>query len=131
MPDIKIPDITTDFTKAAHDLADVAKDATYVVIGAGVLGYQKAQVQRHELRKRLSEPRTTFEGRLQGARSDLGDAVHTVDAKVEDLIARIEAAFVPHEDRLPGQARDVAKQVRVQAREARTQVRNRILTAAS
>ena len=41
--------INTDFTKAAKDIAAVAKDATYVVIGAGVLGYQQAQVQRQEL----------------------------------------------------------------------------------
>jgi hypothetical protein len=126
MPDIKIPEFSTDLTKAAHDLADVAKDATYVVIGAGVLGFQKAQVQRQELRKRLSDPRTTIESRLQGARADFGSAVHTVDAKVEDLIARIEAAFVPLEDRLPAQARDLSKQAKVQAREARQQVRTRI-----
>ncbi len=44
-----MPDINTDITKAAKDIANVAKDATYVVIGAGVLGFQQAQVQRREL----------------------------------------------------------------------------------
>ncbi len=127
MPDIKIPEFSTDLSKAARDLADVAKDATYVVIGAGVLGFQKAQVQRQELAKRLADPRSTLEGRLQGARADVGSAVHTVDAKLEDLIARLEAAFVPLEDRLPTQARDLSKQAKVQAREARNQVRARIL----
>ena len=53
MPEFKIPDIDTDLTRAARDIAAVAKDATYVVIGAGVLGFQQVQVQRQELLKRL------------------------------------------------------------------------------
>ena len=48
-----MPDINTDITKAAKDIANVAKDATYVVIGAGVLGFQQAQVQRRELMAKL------------------------------------------------------------------------------
>ncbi len=56
MPDIKIPEINTDVAKAARDVAAVAKDATYVVIGAGVLGFQQLQVQRQELKKRLGRP---------------------------------------------------------------------------
>ena len=130
MPDIKIPEFSTDISKAAHDLADVAKDATYVVIGAGVLGFQKAQVQREELRKRLGDPKSTVEVRLASAKADFQQAVHTVDARVEDIIQRIEAAIVPIEDRLPTPARDLAKQAHVQAKEARNQVRTRILTVA-
>ena len=53
-PEMKIPEFTPDLTKAAKDIAAVAKDATYVVIGAGVLGFQQAQVQRQELMKRLA-----------------------------------------------------------------------------
>jgi ElaB/YqjD/DUF883 family membrane-anchored ribosome-binding protein len=131
MPEIKIPEFTADVTKAAHDLADVAKDATYVVIGAGVLGFQKAQVQRQELQKRLGDPKATLEDRLQAARSDLGEAIQAFDLKVEDIIARIEAAVVPLEDRLPGQAREVAKQAHAQVTEARGQVRQAILSVAS
>jgi ElaB/YqjD/DUF883 family membrane-anchored ribosome-binding protein len=130
MPDIKIPEFSTDISKAAHDLADVAKDATYVVIGAGVLGFQKAQVQREELRKRLGDPKSTVEVRLASAKADFQQAVHTVDARVEDIIQRIEAAIVPIEDRLPTPARDLAKQAHVQAKEARSQVRTKVVTFA-
>ena len=49
-------------TKAVKDIAAVAKDATYVVIGAGVLGFQQAQVQRQELMKRLAEPKAGHRG---------------------------------------------------------------------
>jgi len=138
MPDFTIPDITTDVTKAAKDVAAVAKDATYVVIGAGVLGYQQAQVQRQELLKLLAEPKADIEGRLHAVRGDLSDALHSVDTTVEtlverfeEIIERLETAVAPLEDRLPAQARDLAKQAHVQAKEARTQIRSRIPTVAS
>lgn len=130
MPDFT-NDFTNDVTKAAKDLANVARDATYVAIGAGVLGYQQAQVQRQELRKRLSNPTAGFACGLQGVRSELTGVIQTVDAKVEDIVERVESAFVPFEDRLPGQARDLSKQVRVQVKETRAQIRNLILTAAA
>jgi len=133
-----MPDISTDFTKAAKDIAAVAKDATYVVIGAGVLGFQQAQVQRQELRKLLAEPKADIEDRVAAVRSDLSGALHNVDTTVvslaerlEEIIERLETAVAPLEDRLPPQARDLAKQAHVQAKEARTQLRSRIPTAAA
>ena len=130
-----MPDINTDITKAAKDIANVAKDATYVVIGAGVLGFQQVQVQRRELMTKLQEPSSLAE-RVSTVRGDLSDAVHSVDTKVEDLmdrfeeiIERVEAVFAPFEDRLPTQARDIAKQAHVQAKDARTQLRNMRPTA--
>lgn len=38
---------------AMADLAEVAMDAVYLGVGAGVLTFQKVQVQRRELRARL------------------------------------------------------------------------------
>jgi DNA-binding ferritin-like protein len=133
-----MPDINTDLTKAARDIAAVAKDATYVVIGAGVLGFQQAQVQRQELLKRLSDPKADLGSRVNSVRSDVNGALHGVDSTVEGLmerfeevIQRLEAAVAPLEDRLPTQARDVARQAHVQAKEARTQLRSRIPTVAA
>jgi exonuclease VII small subunit len=138
MPEIKMPEINTDFSKAAKDIAAVAKDATYVVIGAGVLGFQQAQVQRQELLKKLADPKAGLEGRVKAVRSDLSGALHTVDTTVEDLmerfeeiIGRLETAVAPLEERLPSQARDLAKQAHVQAKEARSQLRTMIPTASA
>jgi exonuclease VII small subunit len=137
-PEFKIPEINTDVTKAAKDIAAVAKDATYVVIGAGVLGFQQAQVQRQEFMKRLADPKAGIEDRVTAARADLGGALHTVEVTVEglmerfeEIIERLEVAVAPLEDRLPTQARDLAKQAHVQAKEARTQIRSRIPTTAA
>jgi ribosome recycling factor len=44
--------------------------------------------------------------------------------RAEELIERVEAVFAPFEDRLPAQARDIAKQAHEQAKEARTQIRS-------
>ncbi|MDA8366936.1 MAG: hypothetical protein M0Z62_08270 [Actinomycetota bacterium] len=126
-----MPELNTDLTKVARDVAGIAKDATYVAIGIGVIGYQKAQVQRHELAKRIGSPRATAEQRLAGVRTDLAGAVHAVDARVEDVFTRVEAVLVPLEDKLPTQAREVARQVRSQATEVRQQIRSAILSAAA
>jgi exonuclease VII small subunit len=138
MPTIKKPEINTDLTKAAKDIAAVAKDATYVVIGAGVLGFQQVQVQRQELLKRLSDPKAGIEDRVNAVRHDLSGALQGVDSTVdevmerfEEIIERLEAAVAPLEDRLPTQARDLAKQAHVQAKEARSQLRSRIPTVAA
>src|SRR3546814_1471644 len=36
-----------------EDLQKTARDSFYVTVGLGVIAFQKAQVQRHELRKQL------------------------------------------------------------------------------
>ena len=90
-----MPEINANINKAAQDIANVAKDATYVVIGAGVLGYQKAQVQRQDLLKRLGDPKAGIGERIKGARTDLSGAIHTVDAQLEDVLSKVEAAYVP------------------------------------
>ena len=103
----------------------------------GAQDHQQVQVQRQELLKRLSDPKSGIEDRVSTMRSDLTGAIHNVDTKVDDLmerveeiIERVEAVFAPFEDRLPAQARDLAKQAHVQAREARSQIRTMIPSVA-
>ena len=43
------------------DTAKTLRDAAYVVVGAGVLAFQKAQVRRVELSKQLEAQRTLLE----------------------------------------------------------------------
>ena len=42
-------DVRQDLTQVAGALADLARQASYVAIGAGILGLQKAQVRRREM----------------------------------------------------------------------------------
>ena len=46
---------TTTMGTVAKGVTDLARDAAYVAVGLGVLGYQRAQVQRVELQNRLSK----------------------------------------------------------------------------
>ena len=49
-----MPDVTTNISTLSKGVTDLARDAAYVAVGLGVLGYQRAQVQRVELQNRLS-----------------------------------------------------------------------------
>ena len=99
-----MPDINTDITKAAKDIANVAKDATYVVIGAGVLGFQQAQVQRQRAHAAsCSEPVDRLADRVSTVRErpDRGrpapwtPRVEDLMDRVEEIIERVEAVVRP------------------------------------
>jgi len=63
MPEFKIPNIdipNIDLEKAASDFNDALKEAAYVAVGLGVLGFQRAQVQRVELLKQLETQLTSL-----------------------------------------------------------------------
>ncbi len=136
LPELK--DVTDGITRAA-------RDATYVVVGLGVLGFQRAQVRRQELQRRLSDPREKFEGRLsdvqgrlsevQGrlneARGELAKPIQVIDDTIEQVIGRVEASFEPIEERLPAQAREIVEQVRSYSRDARQQIRSIVRNATS
>jgi glucose-6-phosphate-specific signal transduction histidine kinase len=90
MPEFK--DVTDEITKTA-------RDAAYVVVGLGVLGFQRAQVRRQELQKRLTE-RNAVQGHLVDVRGEVTKRVKDVDEAVEQVIGRIEATLAPIEERL-------------------------------
>ena len=85
-------------------ITDNLRDAAYIVIGMGVIGVQRAQVRREEIRKsldtqrealeaRAAEARTMFESRGADAVKLLTDVVKQADARVaplrEQVLARI------------------------------------------
>jgi predicted component of type VI protein secretion system len=80
------------------DVNKTLKDAAYVALGFGVLGFQKAQVRRRALLKTIDQTlrpvRQEFEGRL------------------DEL-----------EERLPDQAKDLVKRARTLTKETEDQVR--------
>ncbi|HUC37254.1 MAG TPA: hypothetical protein VMR97_09035 [Acidimicrobiales bacterium] len=122
MPDLK--DVTDEITRTA-------RDAAYIAVGLGVLGFQRAQVRRQELLKLIAEPTGQVAERLDGVRGEFSKQVKAVDEAVTQVIDRINASLEPIEDRLPGQARDVVKQVHAFTREAREQLRSVVLRAAA
>ncbi|HEY1633727.1 MAG TPA: hypothetical protein VGF64_03135 [Acidimicrobiales bacterium] len=54
-------------------LAKLAKDAAYVAVGFGVLGFQRAQVRRREVLKRLDDQRGRIEEFLNDSYRQAGE----------------------------------------------------------
>lgn len=125
----------------ANELTRIAKDTFYVGVGLGVIGVQKAQVQRVELTKAVEEQAGEARGQLERLtaeaerlltelRTRLSTAADTADDRVRDLEARLDAVELRLESlldeieaKLPEQAREVVAQARTTARDARQQAR--------
>jgi ElaB/YqjD/DUF883 family membrane-anchored ribosome-binding protein len=106
------------------DLTKTLKDAAYVVVGFGVIAFQKAQVRRRELEKQLAEQRTTWQEQVTKVAAD-------AEARFEPVAQSIETSLDLVEERLPEQAREVFKQVRSTAKEAGEQFRSRLAATAA
>jgi hypothetical protein len=130
-----MPEITAD------DITKVLKDVLYVTVGAGVIGFQKAQVGRRELAKAVTTQLSEAKERLDGAAGSTDlldqakaqlqklveateDQVKVVEDRLTAVEERYEALLDQIETRLPEQARDLFKQSRDAAKDARTQVRS-------
>ncbi len=50
-----MPDFSDNINSLSKGATDLARDAAYVAVGLGVLGYQRLQVHRVELQNRLTQ----------------------------------------------------------------------------
>src|SRR4029077_10437060 len=66
-------------------VTDTIKDAAYVTIGLGVLGFQKAQVRRVELTKQFEEQVKALEGQVAEGRKVATDLA----AQIEGIVAPV------------------------------------------
>ncbi len=118
-------------------ITDNLRDAAYIAIGMGVIGVQRAQVRREEIRKQFTEQRTSFEGRVNDARQTfetrgaeavklVGDLVKQADAAVEPVIKAVEERIDGVVELLPEQAKPAVKQARQAQKDARQTVRARV-----
>ncbi len=99
-----------------EDLQKTVRDSFYVTVGLGVIAFQKAQVQRQELKKQLEQ-------NVGAAEQAVTDSVKTLEERLEAVEHRIDAVLDDVEERLPAQARLVMSQARGVAKDARQQLR--------
>ena len=90
---------------AADELAAALRDAAYVLVGFGVLAFQRAQVRRRELQRWAK------------------DVEQRVDPLLDDLEERVDPLLDDLETRLPDKASDMVRQLRQTARDARDHLR--------
>jgi uncharacterized protein HemX len=136
MSDVTFPGIDfskIDLSKAVTELNDALKEGAYVAVGLGVLGFQRAQVQRVELTKQLeaqweqlgdlpTTAVTQFEGLTQAARtqaetvrSQLAEFAKTFDERVQPVRKQLDEQIERLEQYLPAGTRNVVQSVRAAA----------------
>ena len=117
-----MPDVTTNIGTLSKGVTDLARDAAYVAVGLGVLGYQRAQVQRVELQNRLSQD-FSLDQRTDEVRQGVAKAFQQIDDLAESAAHFVETTLQPIEEKLPPTVTQLTSKAREQAREVRTQIR--------
>lgn len=84
------------------------KDLAYAAVGFAVIGTQRAQVRRRELQKQVEPTVRDVAGRAQ-------QAAGAIDQRVDPVLDMVQ-------DRLPDSGKDVVRQARAVAKEARDAV---------
>jgi hypothetical protein len=120
-----MPDVTTNIGTLSKGVTDLARDAAYVAVGLGVLAYQRAQVQRVELQKRLSKE-LPFDQRIGDVRQGVAKGFQQIDDLAESAAQFVETTLQPIEDKLPASVSQLTIKAREQAREVRIQIRQRV-----
>jgi len=117
-----VPDVTTNISTLSKGVTDLARDAAYVAVGLGVLGYQRAQVQRIELQNRLSLD-LALDQRMDDVRHGVAKGFQQIDDLAESAAHFVETTLQPLEEKLPPTVSQLTSKAREQAREVRTQIR--------
>ena len=120
-----MPDVTTNISTLSKGVTDLARDAAYVAVGLGVLAYQRAQVQRVELQKRLNND-VPIDQRIGDVRQGVAKGYRQIDDLAESAVHFVENTLGPIEERLPASVTQVTTKAREQAREVRIQIRQRV-----
>lgn len=71
------------------DVQKTLKDALYVTVGLGVIGFQKAQVRRRELTKQVEDQRKRVEGQVAAGAGQLDKLTKQVREQVTPVIGQI------------------------------------------
>jgi hypothetical protein len=103
------------------ELARRARDAAYVAVGLGVLGFQRLQVQRRELGRHLSGETALpgLDDKMTDLRAALAGGVHQLDRLLGATRSMVESALQPIEEALPAPAKELVDK----GRELGTQLR--------
>jgi hypothetical protein len=100
-------------------ITDTVKDAAYVTIGFGVLGFQKAQVRRQELTKQ-------FGSQLAEGRKAAATLAEQIEGYVAPVRTQLETGLDSVESTLPASAQDLLKQARATIHQQEQAVRSRL-----
>ena len=100
------------------DVTKTLKDAAYVAVGLGVIGFQKAQVRRQELRKDLAGRSKELSTQVEEYGTKLRGLARELPGRVEPVVKELEQRIDPVLDELEGRLPVQAQQYVAQARQA-------------
>jgi hypothetical protein len=103
-------------SKIADTLTDTAKEALYLGVGFGVLGAQRLQVHRQELRKQ-------FASQLEAGRQRFSQLATTFEQRATAVEGRVDEVLDGVQSRLPGQIAEVFAGARAAAKAGRDRLR--------
>ncbi len=106
LPEMKLPTIDQE------RLVSTAKDVAYVVVGFGVLTFQRAQVRRQEMAKRFATDLRSLDSRVEG-----------VATRLDEIVGKVA-------EQLPDPAGNLLEQAQKAAVKARGDLRARLVPAA-
>ncbi len=99
-----------------------------MAVGLGVLGFQRAQVQRVELQNKLTKD-FSIDERINTVRTEVTKGVKHLDDLMETAVQFVETSLQPLEAQLPASVTQLTSKAFGQAREVRSQIRERVLSA--
>ncbi|MBA3655611.1 MAG: hypothetical protein H0W70_15620 [Actinobacteria bacterium] len=108
------------------DVTKNAKDAAYVLVGLGVIGYQRAEGQARDLSQRFSTQRAGLDQQLEQTRAKLTDLAKDIETRFEPVRENVEERLDVFQGRLPERAKELVTQARGAAREAQVNLRSRL-----
>jgi hypothetical protein len=120
-----MPEVTN-ISALSKGVTDLARDVAYVAVGLGVLGFQRAQVQRVEFQQKLANKDFSLEQHLGSMRSGVSKGIQQIDDLAESASKFVETTVQPLEEKLPPAVTQLTTLARDQAREVRTQIRQRV-----
>lgn len=97
---------SSDASDLVNEVASRARDAAYVAVGLGVLGLQRAQVQRQELARRAAAMERRLR-QLAALRAGLETGSQQLGEWLDATVQFWESSIGPLEEQLPPQAREL------------------------
>ncbi len=73
------------------DVTDTLRDVAYITVGAGVLGFQKAQVRRRELLEEMRARRTSFETQMAEGRRSIDEWTSRLEEAVNPVVSDLQS----------------------------------------
>lgn len=109
-----------------NQVAEQVKAAAEVVVGMGVLGFQRAQVERRALMRRLEGPRSEAQATLDGLRSQLEKGAGEFDHLVAPLRSKLDEGLRQIEHAVPPAGREAVHRIDTEARNVVAEIRKRL-----